>query len=91
MDKKLEELIAIGASITAHCQPCLKYHTEEALKFGASLEEISAAIEVGKTVGKGAFKAMEEFAREYFENLEGSTSCSESSGACCCSSSGCCQ
>ena len=26
MDERTKELIAIGASVGAHCQPCLTYH-----------------------------------------------------------------
>ena len=26
MDNALKELTAIGASVTAHCQPCVTYH-----------------------------------------------------------------
>ena len=61
MDKKIKELIAIGASVTAHCQPCLKYHLEQALALGASIDEIQEAISVGKTVEKGALKAMDTY------------------------------
>ena len=30
MDEKTKELIAIGASVSAHCQPCLTYHVAKA-------------------------------------------------------------
>ena len=26
MDDKTKELVAIGASVSAHCQPCVTYH-----------------------------------------------------------------
>ncbi len=70
MEEKIKELIAIGASVTAHCQPCLKYHMEQALNLGISAEEINEAISVGKTVEKGALKAMDNFAKEQMEILE---------------------
>jgi AhpD family alkylhydroperoxidase len=53
-DEKTKELIAIGASITANCQPCLDYHIAEARAQGAEGGEILAAIEVGKQVRRGA-------------------------------------
>lgn len=73
MDDKTKELIAIGASIAGHCQPCLKNHIEQAVKLGVSLEKINTAIVVGKTVEKGALKAMDNFAKEQMAgfNLEG--------------------
>jgi AhpD family alkylhydroperoxidase len=49
-NEKTKELIAVGASITARCQPCLDYHLKKALKFGAEVEEILEAIEIGKRV-----------------------------------------
>lgn len=69
MDDKIKELIAIGASITGHCQPCLKYHIEQAVKLGIGVEEINTAIAIGKTVEKGAFKAMDNFAKTQIADL----------------------
>lgn len=62
LDNKTNELIAIGASVTANCQPCLQYHVNKALEFGADEEEVAAAIETGKTVRKGATAKMDAFA-----------------------------
>ncbi len=59
--EKIKELVAIGASITANCQPCLQSHVEKALKFGASPDEVAAAIEVGNRVRKGAAAKMDAF------------------------------
>ena len=62
MNDRVRELIAIGASITANCQPCLQKHVEKAITFGACAEEVSAAIEIGNRVKKGAAARMEAFA-----------------------------
>ncbi len=62
IDNKIQELIAVGASITANCQPCLQYHTDKAVEFGADPEEIAQAVEVGKRVRKGAAAKMDTFA-----------------------------
>jgi len=50
LDEKTKELIAVGASITAHCQPCLEYHSKKALESGSDAEEIAEAIEKGKRI-----------------------------------------
>jgi AhpD family alkylhydroperoxidase len=50
LDEKTKELIAMGASFTAHCHPCLEYHSKKALEFGSDAEEIAEAIEVEKRV-----------------------------------------
>lgn len=58
---KIEELVAVGAAITANCQPCLQLHVEKALGAGASPDEVSAAIKVGERVRKGAAAKMDAF------------------------------
>jgi AhpD family alkylhydroperoxidase len=63
MDNKTTELIAIGASITAHCQPCLTYHVGKARELGIDEQEIQEAVAVGQMVEKGAMSAMRDFAR----------------------------
>ncbi|MBI5906244.1 MAG: carboxymuconolactone decarboxylase family protein [Deltaproteobacteria bacterium] len=62
LSEKVKELVAVGASITANCQPCLQYHSEKAFTAGADSWEVKAAIEVGKQVRKGASAKMDQFA-----------------------------
>lgn len=62
IDDRIKELVAVGASVTANCQPCLEYHSGKAREFGAEADEIAAAIEVGKQVRKGAAGKMDAFA-----------------------------
>ncbi len=62
LDDRITELIAIGSSVTANCQPCLKYHVDKALESGASDIEIAQAIEVAQMVRKGAAAKMDTFA-----------------------------
>ena len=62
MDDRIKELIAVGASVTANCQPCLRYHLKKALENGAVDQEITQAIEVAKMVRKGAASKMDKFA-----------------------------
>lgn len=61
MDARIEELIAIGASITANCKPCLEYHVTKAKENGAGDDEIAQAVAVGKMVRKGAAAQMDKF------------------------------
>lgn len=61
LDNRIKALIAVGASITANCQPCLKSTTAMALESGASEQEIAEAIEVGKGVRGGAASKMDNF------------------------------
>ncbi len=67
MDNKIKELIAIGASVATHCQPCLTFHAAAAKKEGATTEEIGKAIEIGAFVLKASTKNMEEFSATVLE------------------------
>ena len=61
LDARLKELIAVGASVTANCQPCLQYHVSKARASGADDEEIEIAIAVAKAVRKGAAAKMDDY------------------------------
>lgn len=61
LDNRIAELIAVGASVTANCQPCLQYHCDKALENGATEHEIAEAIEVAQKVRKGAAAKMDAF------------------------------
>ncbi|MFA6147475.1 MAG: carboxymuconolactone decarboxylase family protein [bacterium] len=67
LSEKVKELVAVGASITANCQPCLQYHAEKAFASGADPEEVKAAIEVGKRVRKGASAKMDAYSSGLME------------------------
>lgn len=67
MDEHTKELIAIGASVGAHCQPCLAYHVEKAREMGISEEDIRASIDTGHMVEKGAMSAMRKFSASLLE------------------------
>lgn len=62
LDPRVQALIAVGASVTANCQPCLQYHSAKAQEQGAGADEVAEAIEVGKTVRRGASAKMDRFA-----------------------------
>ncbi|MGB2809810.1 MAG: carboxymuconolactone decarboxylase family protein [Sedimentisphaerales bacterium] len=62
MDVKIKELIAIGASVSANCHPCLKFHLNKALENGVNDNEIQEAISIGKMVRKGAAGEMDKLA-----------------------------
>jgi AhpD family alkylhydroperoxidase len=62
MEDKLKLLIAVGASVTANCQACLKTAFTHAQDAGVDKKEIQEAIAIGRVVRKGAFGKMDEFA-----------------------------
>ena len=69
IDSKIKELIAIGASVSANCHPCVKYHVNKAREMAIDEEEIQQAIEVGKMVRKGAADQMDKFASAVVKEL----------------------
>lgn len=71
-DKRIEELIALGAAVAANCHPCLQYHVSKALEVGISEQEINDAIEVGKTIRRGATNAMDKFAGDLSRKMTAS-------------------
>jgi AhpD family alkylhydroperoxidase len=62
MDERTKELVAIGASFAARCQPCLRHHIAKAKEAGASAEDIRAAIDLGKKISAVGNDRMAEFA-----------------------------
>ncbi len=62
LDDRILALVAIGASVTANCQPCLEHNVGTALKCGADAEQIAEAIRIGKLVRQGAASKMDKFA-----------------------------
>lgn len=69
MNASVKELVAIGASVGAHCQPCLEYHIKAAIVLGVTEEEIRQAVTVGHTVEKGAMAAMKKFSATAVEEI----------------------
>jgi AhpD family alkylhydroperoxidase len=63
MDEKTKILIAVGASVTANCQPCLKTAIAQAEAVGAEKKEIIEAIAIGRLVRRGATGKMDKFAQ----------------------------
>lgn len=64
LDDGIKELIAVGASVSANCHPCMKYHTAKARELKIDEAEIQQAIDVGKMVRKGATGEMDKLLEE---------------------------
>jgi len=62
LDRRIQRLIAVGASVSANCQPCLQINAGKAREDGADEAEIAEAIEVGRLVREGAASKLDKFA-----------------------------
>ncbi len=82
MNTRMEELIAIGASVTANCIPCVQYHEAKARECGVPEEEIAQAIRIAKRVRKGAGGKMDEALASM--NTESDSPADQEAGACGC-------
>ena len=54
LDAKTRELIALAVSVTTRCDGCITVHTAEAVKLGASKNEIAEALGVAVALNAGA-------------------------------------
>ena len=76
MENKIKMLIAVGAAVTANCQPCLKTAVGQAQGTGAEEKEILEAIAIGRIVRRGAIGKMDKFASILTgKNVGGSDKC----------------
>jgi AhpD family alkylhydroperoxidase len=62
LESRILALIAVGASVSANCQPCLQRNVRTALKCGANAHQIEEAIGIGQRVRRGAASKLDEFA-----------------------------
>ena len=53
LSAKVKELIALGIAITVRCDGCIAFHVHDALKVGASRDEITETIGVAVLMGGG--------------------------------------
>ena len=71
IDKKTKELMAVAISITLRCDGCIAYHTNAAIKAGASREEYVETIAVAVEMGGGPSFVYGAAAIEAFDQLSG--------------------
>lgn len=76
----VSRLVAIGAAIAANCEPCFKYHFQEAVKLGVSREDMMLAVKTAQSVKETPAKAMLELAHRF---LEGDPSAAPAVKNCC--------
>jgi len=86
------ELIAIGASIASNCEPCFKYHFNEARKLKVSKRDIAKAVATGVMVKEAPDQSIRNLARKHVKGFsiepdEAPSSCRGTAGG---KSSKCC-
>lgn len=82
MDRKIEEMIALGAAYAVNCLPCMKYHKKAAIEAGVTQEEMQAAIRVAEAIREGADKNNKQFAENLFGSIKAERCCPAESSCC---------
>lgn len=54
LDAKTRELIALAVAVTTRCDGCITVHAAQAVKLGASKEEVAEALGVAVALNAGA-------------------------------------
>jgi AhpD family alkylhydroperoxidase len=75
MNKKIEEMIALGVAYGVNCQPCMEYHKKRAIEAGLTKEEMQAAIQVAESVKMGAYKKTKQNAGNLFGDIKEEKCC----------------
>jgi AhpD family alkylhydroperoxidase len=84
LDRRTARLIAVGASVAANCQTCLKAAAVKAGQDGIKEKDIAEAIEIGNMVRHCAASNMDEFAASISRAAATSSSQAATEGACEC-------
>ena len=79
--EQVAELVAIGAAIGANCEPCFKYHYDQARKLGVSDLDMRFAVDLAQKVKDTPARAMLNLAERYLGPATASTTTKASS--CC--------
>lgn len=67
LDAKTRELIALAISVTTRCDGCITVHTAEAIKQGATKDELAEVLGVAVALNAGAAMVYSARALDAFE------------------------
>lgn len=69
LDGKTRELIALAVAVTTRCDGCIASHTEAAVKYGATKEELAEALGVAIAMNAGAALVYSTRALDCFDEM----------------------
>lgn len=70
----VSELVAIGAAIASNCEPCFKYHYDQARKLGVSKEDMLFAVTIAQRVKEAPARTVLDTAHRYLREPEQASS-----------------
>ena len=71
LSSKVKQLMALGIAVTVRCDGCIAYHVHDALRAGATRQEIMESIAVAVMMGGGPAMVYGCEALEALEQFEG--------------------
>jgi AhpD family alkylhydroperoxidase len=71
LPRKVKELMAVGISVVIDCESCMEWHITQAVREGASRQELLEAVEVAMEMAGGPGTASARFALEVMDALLG--------------------
>jgi len=91
---QVAELVAIGAAIASNCEPCFKFHYDQARKLGVADADMRRAVDLAQKVKETPARAVLDLASRYLDKKASlatiavvAASGAQSQGSCCGSSS----
>jgi AhpD family alkylhydroperoxidase len=79
LTEEVKELIALGATIAASCEPCFKFHYDKARKLGIPVEAMREAVRIGEAVKSASAKNIVALA----DRILGAEEPKAATGSCC--------
>jgi len=85
------ELVAIGAAIASNCEPCFRFHYDQARRVGVSREDMARAVATAQAVKDTPANAISELAGRYLRAtapraalaMAAEPDTTQAAGACC--------
>ena len=70
LNTKVKELMCLAIGIAVHCDGCIAYHTHDAMKAGATREEVIETIAVALMMGGGPASVYAAMAMEAIDQFQ---------------------
>ena len=67
LSRMTKELIAAGISVVTDCESCMEWHIHEALKVGATVEQVIETVGVAMEMGAGKATVSARFAKKVLD------------------------
>ena len=92
---EVAELVALGAAIASNCEPCFKFHYDQARKLGVTDADMRLAVDLAQRVKDAPARSVLDLAHRYLDKLPTSTTISVTAtstgngqGSCCAPAAG---